>query len=319
MASPRLPKYVRIEGLRLTSEFSPEMVRQALEFVPREGDVVLVTYPKCGTHWVQQILQLIVSGSRSAGNFFEWLARTPLIELLGTRILEGALAPRLLKTHLPLSRLALRDEAKYVYVARNPWDCCKSFYHHTRTFPPVDFHDGSFDDFLELFVSGQTDHGDFFDHVLPWYSLRARHNVLFITYEQLSKQPRDTVLDIARFLGPSYGKALIDDPELFQAVLDKSSADFMRKQFVYDPAIQRRILESDPSAFPEEIKTLVEKVFAVPGREANTVNFVRKGVVGDSKAFFTREQLQRMKLFIEKKTRDSDIMKLWSEEEPSQL
>lgn len=318
MASPRLPKYVTIEGLRLTSEFSPELVRQALEFVPRKGDVLLVTYPKCGTHWVQQILQLIVSGGRSAENFFEWLARTPLIELLGTRILEGAPVPRLMKTHLPLSRVALRDEAKYVYVARNPWDCCTSFYHHTTTFPTAEFRDGSFDDFFELFVSGQTDHGDFFDHALPWYAIRTRPNVLFITYEQLAKQPRDTVLDIARFLGPSYGQALLDDPGLFQAVLDKSSADFMRKQFVCDPAILRAILDSDPNAFPEEIKAVVAKVFAAPGPDANTVNFVRKGVTGGSKTFFTREQLQRMKLFIEQKTRDSDIMTLWSQEEPSQ-
>ncbi|KAL3182779.1 hypothetical protein MRX96_034420 [Rhipicephalus microplus] len=72
---------MEIEGLRLTCEFSPEPVRQALQFVPRSGDVVLVTYPKCGTHWVQQILQLVVNRGRSAENFFEWLVRTPLLEL----------------------------------------------------------------------------------------------------------------------------------------------------------------------------------------------------------------------------------------------
>ncbi|KAH9362321.1 hypothetical protein HPB48_002299 [Haemaphysalis longicornis] len=171
--SPGYPSTCASRGFGSPASSARRWFRQALEFVPREGDVVLVTYPKCGTHWVQQILQLIVSGGPLGGQ---------LLRMAGQDAAHRA--------------------ARYVYVARNPWDCCKSFYHHTRTFPPADFHDGSFDDFLELFVSGQTDHGDFFDHVLPWYSLRARHNVLFITYEQLAKQPRDTVLDIARFFGP---------------------------------------------------------------------------------------------------------------------
>lgn len=316
MAIRQHPRYVEIEGLRLTCEFSPEPVRQALQFVPRAGDVVLVTYPKCGTHWVQQILQLIVNRGRSAENFFEWLARTPLLELLGTRILEDASEPRLMKTHLPLARLTLRDEAKYVYVARNPWDCCVSFYHHTKVLPAAYFSEGTFDDFFELFVSGQTDHGGFFDHLLPWYARRGQSNVLFITYEQLKKQQRDTVLKIARFLGPEYEKALLQDQVFFQTVLDKSSAEFMKKQFVLDPGILKGIIERDPNALPEEVKNLFGKVFVAPLKEANTVNFVRKGVVGDSRGAFTREQLERMKLFIEKETAGTDVMQLWLDEYP---
>ncbi|KAL1434094.1 hypothetical protein MTO96_011754 [Rhipicephalus appendiculatus] len=283
MAVRQRPRYVEIEGLRLTCEFSPEPVRQALQFVPRAGDVVLVTYPKCGTHWVQQILQLIVNRGRSAENFFEWLARTPLLELLGTRILEGASEPRLMKTHLPLARLTLSDEARYVYVARNPWDCCVSFYHHTKALPAAYFSEGTFDDFFELF---------------------------------LKKQQRDTVLKIARFLGPEYEKALLHDQVFFQTVLDKSSAEFMKKQFVLDPGILNRIIERDPNALPEEVKNLFGKVFVAPLKEANTVNFVRKGVVGDSKGAFTREQLERMKLFIEKETAGTDVMQLWLDEDP---
>lgn len=310
------PKYVEIEGLRLTTEFSPEPVRQALQFVPRSGDVVLVTYPKCGTHWVQQILQLIVNKGRSAENFFEWLARTPLLELLGTRIMEGASEPRLMKTHLPLARLTLRDDARYVYVARNPWDCCMSFYHHTKALPAAYFSEGTFDDFFELFVRGQTDHGSFFDHLLPWYALRHQKNVLFITYEELKKQQCDTILKIARFLGSEYEKALLEDQAFFQAVLDKSSAEFMKKQFVLDPDILKSIVESNPKALPEELKNLFRKVFVAPQKDRNTVNFVRKGVVGDSRDAFSREQLERMKLYIDKETAGTDVMQLWLDEDP---
>lgn len=316
MTSRRHPKYVDIDGLRLTSEFSPGPVREALKFVPRAGDVVLVTYPKCGTHWVQQILQLIVNEGRSADNFYESLTRTPFLELVGTRILEGAPEPRLMKTHLPLARLALRDEARYVYVARNPWDCCVSFYYHTKALPAADFHEGTFDDFFELFVSGQTDHGDFFDHLLPWYARRTQPNVLFITYEQLSKDRRGTVLKIARFLGRHYEQQLLHNQELLQAVLDKSSAQFMKRQFVLDPEILKNILDRDPNALPDEMKALFGKVFVASQQGANTVNFVRKGIVGSSKGYFTREQLQRMQQLIEKKTAGSDVMQLWLDEDP---
>uniref|UniRef100_G3MNE9 Sulfotransferase domain-containing protein n=1 Tax=Amblyomma maculatum TaxID=34609 RepID=G3MNE9_AMBMU len=318
MASLRCPTYVDIEGLRLTSEFSPEPVREALKFVPRAGDVMLVTYPKCGTHWVQQILQLIVSGGQSADNFYECLARTPFLELLGTRILEGVPEPRLIKTHLPLARLTLRDEARYVYVARNPWDCCVSFYHHTKAMPAADFREGTFEDFFELFVSGQTDHGCFFDHLLPWYGIRTQPNVLFITYEQLSKDRRGTVLKIARFLGRGYEQELLHNQGLLQTVLDKSSAEFMKRLFVLDPLVLKRILDRDPNALPDEMKALFGKVFVASKREANTVSFVRKGIVGDSKDFFTREQLQRMQQLIEKKTVGSDVMQLWLDEDPLQ-
>ncbi|KAH8019099.1 hypothetical protein HPB51_016737 [Rhipicephalus microplus] len=216
----------------------------------------------------------------------------------------------------PLATTTLASGLLYVYVARNPWDCCVSFFHHTKALPAAYFSEGTFDDFFELFVSGQTDHGGFFDHLLPWYARREQINVLFITYEQLKKQKRDTVLKIARFLGPEYEKSLLEDPLFFQAVLDKSNAEFMKKQFVVDPGLLDRIIEKDPNALPEEVKNLFVKVFVAPVKEANTVNFVRKGIIGDSKGAFSREQLDRMKLFIEKETAGTDVMQLWLDEDP---
>lgn len=32
--------------------------------------------------------------------------------------------------------------------------------------------DGTFDEFFELFISGNTDYGDYFDHLLGWYAHR---------------------------------------------------------------------------------------------------------------------------------------------------
>lgn len=308
------PHYIQLEGLRLTSEFRAAEVRQALAFEPQRGDVILVAYPKCGSHWVQQLIQLVVSGGDSAPHFFEFTRRMPLIELLGTDLLEGVPPPRLLRTHLPLARVRFSEDAKYVYVARNPWDCCVSFYHHTKMLPAAEYQDGTFDDFFELFVNGETDHGDFFDHVLPWYDLRKNENVLFLTYEQLKKDPRSTILELARFMGEDYERQLLEDDAVFDNVLAKSSVLFMKERYAFSLSQFREIIEKDPDSMPEPLKVLFsERTFVSEVEEKNKVNFVRKGIVGGYGTHLTGDHLQRMKVWIERKTGGSDVMKLWKD------
>ncbi len=73
---------------------------------------------------------------------------------------------RVLKTHLPIDMLPpnLLDLAKVVFVARNPMDCCVSFYHHERLVPKQGF-SGTFDQYAELFRNGRNPTGDYFYHL----------------------------------------------------------------------------------------------------------------------------------------------------------
>ena len=59
---------------------------------------------------------------------------------------------RVIKTHLPLDMLPpnLLDICKVVFVARNPMDCCVSFYHHERQVPQMGFA-GTFEQYANLF------------------------------------------------------------------------------------------------------------------------------------------------------------------------
>ncbi|KAG0416414.1 hypothetical protein HPB47_006428 [Ixodes persulcatus] len=145
------------------------------------------------------MIQLIVNGGHSARTLAEFTQRSPFLEIQGPR--ETSEAPRLLRTHLPMSRLRINGKAKYVYVARNPWDCCVSNFHLMRDFPAFRFVDGSFEYFLEVFLDGQSGFGDYFDHVISGHSRRHDANVFFVTYEEIVKDRAAVVLKLADFLG----------------------------------------------------------------------------------------------------------------------
>lgn len=176
-------------------------VRQHFNFESRRGDIILVSFPKCGTHWFQQVIQLILSGGQSAPDYFEYMRRTPIIERTGSETLEGLPFPRFLRTHLPMSKIRLSDEAKHVYVARNPWDCFIYYLYHTKNWPGSKNQDVTSEDFFNLFVNGKTEYGDFFDHLLPWYDRKDDANVLFLTYEQMKEDPRPVCFEAGGLSG----------------------------------------------------------------------------------------------------------------------
>ncbi len=77
---------------------------------------------------------------------------------------------RVIKTHLPLTMLPpdLLEKAKVVFVARNPADCCVSFFHHERLVPKQGFA-GTFDQYAGLFRRGENPGGDYFYHLFVSY------------------------------------------------------------------------------------------------------------------------------------------------------
>ena len=107
---------------------SAESVRVGRSFTPRRDDVFVVTYPKCGTTWVTQIVHALrTNASMDFGEITEvvpWdiLAHDCRQDLDADQVAS----PRVFKSHE-----AWRDVAKggrYVYVARNPLDAFFSFF-----------------------------------------------------------------------------------------------------------------------------------------------------------------------------------------------
>ncbi|GMT11393.1 hypothetical protein PFISCL1PPCAC_2690, partial [Pristionchus fissidentatus] len=72
------------------------------------------------------------------------------------------------QTHFSYKNIPKGGRAKYIYAVRNPKDCLTSYFHHHRNFKIYNFGNGEFDFFYELFMKGEVDYGDYFDHVNSW-------------------------------------------------------------------------------------------------------------------------------------------------------
>src|SRR5262249_34029224 len=103
-------------------------------FQYRFDDIVIATWAKSGTTWMQQIVgQFIFGGGEGIpvgdiSPFMELAFIPPIAELRA--MLEAQTHRRFLKTHLPLDALVFSPQAKYIYIGRDGRDTLWSWYHH---------------------------------------------------------------------------------------------------------------------------------------------------------------------------------------------
>ncbi|MCA1749745.1 MAG: sulfotransferase domain-containing protein, partial [Sphingomonadales bacterium] len=103
------------------------------DFVFREDDIVIGTYAKSGTTWVQQIVaQLVFRGEvpGPVGDISPWVDMRipPKQEKLAA--IEAQTHRRFLKTHLPVDALVFDPRVKYIYIARDGRDVVWSLFNH---------------------------------------------------------------------------------------------------------------------------------------------------------------------------------------------
>ncbi|KAL3229485.1 hypothetical protein MRX96_048537, partial [Rhipicephalus microplus] len=122
-----------------------------------------------------------------------------------------------IKSHLLFGRTPFSEKARYVYVLRNPYDCCVSYYHQRAGLPNLPAI--KFDEFLDDFIEGQVPFGDYFDHLAAWFPERSRPNVICVPYEQLKRDVRAGILRIADFLSRDIGHALRNDDGALQEII----------------------------------------------------------------------------------------------------
>ena len=106
------------------------------DFSFRDDDIIIATYAKSGTTWIQQIVsQLLFDGETNlnVAEMSPWLdLRIPPKEIKLAEV-EKQQHRRFLKTHLPVDALVFSGRAKYIYVGRDGRDVVWSMYNHHST------------------------------------------------------------------------------------------------------------------------------------------------------------------------------------------
>uniref|UniRef100_A0A131XUZ0 Putative sulfotransferase n=1 Tax=Ixodes ricinus TaxID=34613 RepID=A0A131XUZ0_IXORI len=302
MGVERHPLFQLVDGIKLPLGFDPVQLRSCLKYQASAGDVFIDTFPKCGTNWTKRIVQLLF-GENSARDSDYGLS-TSFFEMVGKDVIEALPQPRIITTHLEYQLLPKHPGAKYIYVVRNPKDCCVSYFHHTKKTKVYHFEDGTFDEYLQLFVDGETSFGDYFSHLLSWYPNIHVANVIFLTYENMKKDPEAAVLKIAKFLE-------VKDPELmdplsdkFKKVMELSSVDSMKEYLVNN--YKKAMGDQDPE------KWTAKEDYPLARAPPPPDVMVRKGIIGDWRNVFSKEQSRKMEqAMAEKCGKLIDLSKIW--------
>ncbi|KAG8181892.1 hypothetical protein JTE90_026052 [Oedothorax gibbosus] len=302
-----------VEGINIPCFFSEECFRSALAFKPKSGDVFVVTYPKCGTTWMQTLVLNILRRGQPLDNPTDFHLASPFLDMLGAEDAEERmLKPGVYKTHLPSWKVPWSANAKYIYVARNPKDCCISFYHHMKVLPGYQFADGSFKEFLDLFLSGEVEYGNYFDHLIPWYNKRNNSNIYFTTFENMKTDFKKVALEVAEFIDKKEAEYLLHNPEVLEKICHNCSFDVMKKiineglSALYNN-MDRRVFEK----LPKGRQHVLNYVQSLPKKQESKVQLVRKGQIGSWSSEMTSEEIDVLNNEIIKRTKDSDVMSLW--------
>ncbi|KAM8738335.1 amine sulfotransferase-like [Acanthopagrus schlegelii] len=250
----------------------------------RPTDIFLITYPKSGTAWMQQILvQIMEAALPGWGGDATNRVKVPwLEERTADDPFQERPDPRMFGSHLPPDMLPLQvkdKRIKVVYVWRNPKDVLVSFYHFAHSWVLLETPE-SFEGFYQQFLDGDVYMGSWFDHVREYCAARDELDIHFVQYEQMLKDLRGEVVKLCSFLG----KDLTD--EAIDRVVEKSTFKNMK---------------TDPKA---NFKDLVE----VHRYKSETM---RKGKAGDWKNFFTVAQDEHFDKVFKDRMSDLPLSCIW--------
>jgi aryl sulfotransferase len=190
------------------------------DFKFRDDDIIIATYAKSGTTWVQQIVaQMLYQGDPdlAVAELSPWLDLRVPPKAVKLEAVEAQTRRRLVKTHLPVDALVFSPRAKYLYIGRDGRDVVWSLYNHHANAnagwyaalndtpgrvgpaiapPPADIRD-YWRDWME---QDGYPFWPFWDNVRSWWAIRALPNVLFVHFNDLKRDMPGEMRRIAAFL-----------------------------------------------------------------------------------------------------------------------
>eukprot|EP00924_Labyrinthula_sp_SR-Ha-C_P002811 snap_masked-scaffold_13-processed-gene-7.8-mRNA-1 protein AED:1.00 eAED:1.00 QI:0/-1/0/0/-1/1/1/0/310 len=182
---------------------SPASIEYGHNFTPRSDDIFIATAPKCGTTWSLNIAHMLRSNGDT--DFKDILYETPwdcLAYNAGQNLdADHKYSPRVFKSHETYEDIA--KGGKYIFVTRDPYDAFISAYYFMVGGAHVSYDECP----MELFAKLVFDPQENFGHVALLLNSYLRavkespENVLFLFFEDMKSNPRDSIEKIGKFMG----------------------------------------------------------------------------------------------------------------------
>jgi len=212
------------------------------DFKFRDDDIIISTYAKTGTTWVQQIVsQLLFEGEEGlpVADMSPWIdLRVPPKEVKIPEV-EAQEHRRFIKTHLPVEALVFSPIAKYIYIARDGRDVLWSLHNHHSTANEVWY--GALNDspglvgppigkpepdivkyYHEWLDKDGFPFWSFWENVKSWWAIRDLPNVYMLHFGNLKEDMPGEIRKIAAFLDIPINEDVWDD------ILLHCSFDYMK-------------------------------------------------------------------------------------------
>ena len=213
------------------------------DFKFRDDDIIISTYAKSGTTWMQQIIaQLLFNGEEDVdvAELSPWVDLRVPPKAIKLPVIEAQTQRRFLKTHLPVDALVFSEKAKYVYIGRDGRDVLWSMYNHHATAnegwyaalndtpgrvgPPIERPPESITQYYHEWLD-QNGHPwwPFWENVRSWWAIRDLPNVHLVHFAKLKSDMPGEIRRLAEFLD------IPIDEQKWEDILLHCSFDYMRE------------------------------------------------------------------------------------------
>ena len=209
----------------------------------RDDDIVISTYAKSGTTWMQQIVAQLLFGpdpELAVAEMSPWLDLRVPPKAVKLPVVEAQTHRRFLKTHLPVDALVFSPQAKYIYIGRDARDVIWSFYNHHvnandvwysllndtpgRVGPPIERPPADIRQYWREWLDRDGyPFWSYWDNVRGWWQIRSLPNVLFVHYAGLKRDMPVEMRRIASFLG------IPIDERRWPQIVEYCSFDWMKQ------------------------------------------------------------------------------------------
>jgi len=209
----------------------------------RDDDIIISTYAKSGTTWMQQIVAQMMFGGNpdlEVADMSPWLDLRVPPKDVKLPIVEAQAHRRFLKTHLPVDALVFSPKARYLYIGRDGRDVVWSLYNHHvnanavwysalndtpgRVGPPIEPPPAD----VRVYWRNWMDRDGFpfwpfWENVRSWWEIRELPNVLFVHFESLKRDMQAEMRRIAAFL------EIAVDASRWNDIVEYCSFDWMKR------------------------------------------------------------------------------------------